>query len=107
MRYLCDDMRHLICEPFSLEGLHAMAEALNIKRCWFHNGGSGRMKGCFPHYDIPKKRIEEIHAKCEVVDPRVIHGILKEWAQKNNKWPHAVQKEDSRREESGSKADRS
>lgn len=87
MRYLCDSMRHLIVEPFSLEALHAMAEDLGIKRCWFHNGGAGKLKGCFPHYDIPKKRIPEIQAKCEVVDPRVIHGILKAWAQKNNKWP--------------------
>lgn len=44
-----------------------MADDLDIKRCWFHKN----------HYDIPKKRIEEIKSKCEVVSPRVILMIIK------------------------------
>ena len=26
MKYLCDNARHLICEPYSIENLHKMAE---------------------------------------------------------------------------------
>jgi hypothetical protein len=70
-KYLCDNGRHLVCLPYSLENLHAMADALNIKRCWFHNTK-------YPHYDIPKKRIAEIQAKCEVVSPKQILCIIKE-----------------------------
>ena len=42
-----------------------MAKDLNIKKCWFHKD----------HYDIPKKRIEEITAKCVVVSDRDIVNI--------------------------------
>ena len=30
MKYLCDNKRHLICEPYSIENLHKMAKELNI-----------------------------------------------------------------------------
>ena len=70
MRYLSDDMRHLVCVPYSVENLHAMAEALDIKRCWFHGGD-------MPHYDIPKRRIAEIAAKTEVVSAREILKVIK------------------------------
>lgn len=69
-RFLCDNMRHLICEPYSIEGLHQMAAELGINRCWFHNTR-------YPHYDIPKKRIDEIRAKCDVVKPNTILRIIK------------------------------
>lgn len=69
MRYLVDNQRHLICDPYSIEGLHKMAEALNIKRCWFHNTKH-------PHYDVPKRRIAEIQAMCEVVSAREILRII-------------------------------
>ena len=71
MRYYCDDSRHLVCYPFSVENLHAAARALNIKRCWYHARAS------YPHYDIPKRRIAEIMAKCTVVSARVILKIAK------------------------------
>ncbi len=61
MKYFCDDSRHLICEPYSIENLHKMADDLGIKRCWFHK------KSKYPHYDIPKRRIEEIKAKCDII----------------------------------------
>jgi hypothetical protein len=70
MKFFCDDGRHLICVPYSIENLHAMAEELGIKRCWFHN-----MK--YHHYDIPKRRIAEIQAKCTVVSDREILAIIK------------------------------
>jgi len=35
-----------------------MAEELGIKRCWYHS---------YKHYDIPKRRIKEIEAKCEII----------------------------------------
>lgn len=44
-----------------------MAEDLNIKRCWFHKD----------HYDIPKKRIDEITAKCEMVSSKDIVKIMR------------------------------
>ena len=47
-----------------------MAEDLDIKKCWYHTGG-------YPHYDIPKKRIEEIQSKCEVVTSRELLQIIK------------------------------
>jgi hypothetical protein len=80
MRYLCDETRHLICEPYSIEGLHEMAAALDIKRCWFHNAR-------YPHYDIPKKRIAEIQAKCTIVEPKEILRIIKDANQKSEH-PH-------------------
>lgn len=71
LTYVCDEARHLVCLPFSVENLHRMASALGIHRCWFHS------KASYPHYDIPKRRIEEIKAKCRVVSSRVILGIVK------------------------------
>lgn len=66
MKYICDNARHLVCLPYSLENLHKMAADLGIKRCWFHKD----------HYDIPKRRITEITAKCEVVPSRAIVEII-------------------------------
>jgi hypothetical protein len=57
MIYLCDNFRHLICFPYSIENLHKMAKDLDIKRCWFHKN----------HYDIPKRRIKEITNKCNLL----------------------------------------
>ena len=67
MEYLTDKKRHLICLPYSIENLHKMAEDLRIKRCWFHKN----------HYDIPKRRIEEIEAKCAVVSTKRIVEIIR------------------------------
>ena len=66
MEYYCDNKRHLVCVPYSKENLHKMAEDLNIKRCWFHKD----------HYDIPKKRIEEISARCTIVTSKEIIKIV-------------------------------
>lgn len=71
MKYFCDTSRHLICEPYSIENLHKMAENLNIKRCWFHSGSK------YPHYDIPKRRIQEITSKCEVITTQEILKKIK------------------------------
>lgn len=70
VRFVCDNSRHLICVPYSVSTLHEMAEALGIKRCWFHNS-------TYPHYDIPKRRIQEIQSKCEVVTAREVLEIIK------------------------------
>lgn len=67
MEYLCDNGRHLVCRPYSIENLHKMAQELNIKRCWFHKH----------HYDIPKRRIGEITEKCKVVSSMEILNIIK------------------------------
>ena len=44
-----------------------MAIQLGIKRCWFHND----------HYDIPKRRIDEIEQMCEIVTSKQIVQIIK------------------------------
>lgn len=67
VKYFCDTKRHLVCVPYSIENLHKMADALGIKRCWFHKD----------HYDIPKTRIAEIAAKCEVVSSKEIVKIIR------------------------------
>lgn len=67
MKFYCDNARHLVCVPYSIPNLHAMAQTLGIKRCWFHRD----------HYDIPKLRIAEIQAKCTVIPSREIVRIIK------------------------------
>jgi len=67
MKFLCDNKRHLVCIPYSIENLHIMAKELGIKKCWFHKN----------HYDIPKKRIKEITDKCEIVNSQKILTIIK------------------------------
>jgi len=37
-----------------------MAKELKINTCWYHPGEKA-------HYDIPKKRIEEIQNKCQMI----------------------------------------
>ncbi len=70
LTYVCDDARHLVCLPYTVENLHRMADELDIKRCWFHRNAS------YAHYDIPKRRVDEIKAKCLVVDRRTILRIV-------------------------------
>jgi hypothetical protein len=67
MEYLCDNARHLICLPYSLDNLHAMARQLGIKKCWFHKD----------HYDIPKRRVAEITAQCRVVSSKEIVNVIR------------------------------
>jgi len=67
----CDDSRHLICTPYSVENLHRAARLLGIGKHWFHAGAK------YSHYDIPKRRTQEIQAKCQVVSPREILSIVK------------------------------
>lgn len=68
MKYLCDNYRHLICFPYSIENLHKMAKDLNIHKCWFHHN----------HYDIPKRRIKEIQNKCEIISSKELLKIIKD-----------------------------
>lgn len=70
MTYYSDTQRHLVCHPYSVQGLHEMAVALGIKRCWFHVGKHA-------HYDVPLRRQEEIAAKTTVVSSRQILAIIK------------------------------
>jgi FMN phosphatase YigB (HAD superfamily) len=66
MKYVTDKKRHLVCVPYSIENLHKMAEDLGINRCWFHKD----------HYDIPKRRIQEIESLCEIVSSKEIVRII-------------------------------
>lgn len=43
-----------------------MAQTLGIKRCWFHKN----------HYDIPKRRIQEITSKCKLISSKKILKII-------------------------------
>jgi hypothetical protein len=67
VRFLVDEKRHLICVPYSIDGLHAMAAELEINSRWFH-------RGRWPHYDVPVTRLAEIKARpdVELVSPREI-----------------------------------
>lgn len=71
LTYYCDDARHLVCVPYSVDNLHRMAADLGLKRCWFHRGAS------YAHYDIPKRRVAEVQAKSLVVTSRDILKIVK------------------------------
>lgn len=71
LKFYCDEKRHIVCIPYSVYNLHAMARDLGIKRCWFHAGAK-------PHYDIPKMRYKEISTRCSVVSERDILKIIKE-----------------------------
>jgi hypothetical protein len=64
--FYCDNKRHIVCKPYSLENLHEMAKQLNLKKCWFHKN----------HYDMPKRRIEEITLKCHLVSSIEIFRII-------------------------------
>ena len=66
--YYCDSLRHLVCVPYSLKGLHEMAADLNIGRHWFHKD----------HYDIPATRVDDIKARADVhiVRPRLVVQII-------------------------------
>lgn len=70
MEYLTDGKRHLICVPYSIDNLHKMAEDLKIGKHWYHAGDK-------PHYDVPKKRQEEIKSKCTLVSSKEIVNIIK------------------------------
>ena len=67
LEFICDKSRHLVCIPYTISNLHSMADELGIKHCWFHKH----------HYDIPKKRIQEITSKCLVVSSKRIVCIIK------------------------------
>lgn len=72
LKFYCDNKRHLVCIPYSIENLHKMARILKIKKYWFEVSKLG-----FAHYDIPKKRINEITKKCNLVSPKTILKIIK------------------------------
>lgn len=72
MKYYCDNKRHLVCIPYTLENLHKMADNLGIVKSWFHKGKNNNS-----HYDIPKKRIIEITEKCNLVPSTVIVDIIR------------------------------
>lgn len=76
MIYYCDNMRHLICVPYTVENLHKMAIEFNINPCWYHTSR-------WPHYDIPKRRIKEIQSKCVVVNSRELLQIMKDEMKKH------------------------
>lgn len=71
--YICDEDRHLICIPYSVENLHRMAVELNIGKHFYHISKKRRLR----HYDIPARRIDEIMAKCILIPWRDIVKIIR------------------------------
>lgn len=84
LEYLTDGARHLICLPYSRHNLERMARNLGIGKHWFHRD----------HYDIPKRRKEEIEAKCRMVSTkdivRIINGCVTEMAIVSDSESHTV-----------------
>lgn len=70
MIFYTDKKRHLVCVPYSIDNLHKMANELGLKLCWYH-------KDPYPHYDVPKRRIEEIEKLCVIVSSKDIVRICK------------------------------
>jgi hypothetical protein len=70
VKYLRDNKRHLICVPYSIDGLHAMARDLGIARCWYHGGKH-------PHYDIPLTMAADVAARSELVSQRTIYCTIR------------------------------
>lgn len=66
VKYFCDRMRHLVCVPYAVDNLHAMARDLGIGRHWFHGD----------HYDIPKRRFSDVSSRCTVISPKHVVGII-------------------------------
>jgi hypothetical protein len=67
IEFICDKRRHLVCIPYTIPNLHKMAMVLGINPRWFHRD----------HYDIPKRRVAEITAKCVCVPSWRIVEIIK------------------------------
>ena len=87
MIFYCDKKRHLVCEPYSIENLHKMADSLNIKRNWFHS------KERNSHYDIPKGRMEDVVKKCTLVSSKEIVKICRDaWVGRKDRFRKAVKK---------------
>lgn len=72
MRFYCDEGRHLVCMPYSVDALHEMAAELGIHRRWFH-----RSKHGLHHYDIPRRRVQEIKERCTVVSSEKVVDICR------------------------------
>jgi len=79
IKYYCDNYRHLICVPYSIENLHLMAEDLEIGEHFFDKG---KIK-YHPHYDIHSRRIEEIKSKCTIISSKELLTIIKKHIEKH------------------------
>lgn len=56
----------------SLEELHAFAQAVGIKRCWFHQGSA------YPHYDVTtEQRDQALQAGAKAVTSRELVLVAK------------------------------
>ncbi len=67
--YYADEMRHIVCQPYTIPNLHLMAEDLGIHRHWFHRD----------HYDIPKRQVDRLRNDPRVifVSPKIILNIIR------------------------------
>jgi len=74
IKYYCDNKRHLVCVPYSIDNLHLMAEDLKIGKHFYHERSK---RSIHPHYDIPARRIKEITDKCIIVSSKEILTIIK------------------------------
>lgn len=85
-RYFMDPNRHLVCVPYGVAELHAMAEVLDIKRCWYDPGSAKRLwwncaRECnqpHAHYDVPWRDIARLTTdpRVTVIRPRELLSII-------------------------------
>jgi sulfur relay (sulfurtransferase) DsrF/TusC family protein len=66
LEFYCDQARHIVCKPYSIDNLHKMAKFFGIKKCWFHKS----------HYDMPKRRRIELMTRCTIVTSKEIATII-------------------------------
>ena len=70
---------HLVAD--TIPNLHAFAERIGVKRCWYSNKKhprTGKSKNQ-PHYDLKGEQIQlAISAGAELVDQRIVRQFLKD-----------------------------
>lgn len=71
LEFFCDRLGHLVCTPYSKKNLYRMTDILGISRNYMHT------RARYQHVDIPKRRFDEVAARCTVVRPREILAICK------------------------------
>ena len=61
-----DGWSHMVCEDISV--LHAFAESIELKRCWFQNKRGKKQ----PHYDVSSTKFQQ------AIDSGAIHVSRRE-----------------------------
>lgn len=78
LEYFTDGV-HLVCKPYSIENLHRMAKSLGLQSHWYHHSSTDLC-----HYDIPKRRKDDILNVCTIVPMREIVSIIRQATQQEH-----------------------